>query len=84
MGAFTPGVPALVLGRLHEVTGGHDQHADWGLATSAFAVAQAVSAYGYSWLYAQGSSYASLFGVGALALAAALAACVSSARPRGR
>ena len=84
MGAFTPGVPALVLGRLHKVTGGHDQHADWGLATSTFAVAQAASAYSYSSLYAQGSNYTSLFGVGALALVAALAASISPARRRIR
>ena len=65
MGAFTPGMPTLVLGRLNEVATAGDQHGAWGLATTAFAVAQAVSAYGMSWIFAQTRGYAALFATGA-------------------
>ena len=73
MGAFTPGMPTLVLGRLNEVATAGDQHGAWGLATTAFAVAQAVSAYGMSWIFAQTHGYAALFATGAAAMTAALA-----------
>jgi predicted MFS family arabinose efflux permease len=73
MGAFTSGMPSLVLGRLHELSGGQGQHTAWGLATTAFALAQAGGAYGMSWLYAQGGGYESLFVAGAVALTAAMA-----------
>ena len=82
MGAFTPGMPALVLGRLQEVSGGHDQHAAWGFATSAFAVAQASGAYGLSWPYARDSSYEPLFAASAVARAAAFAVSLVPARSR--
>lgn len=72
MGAFTPGMPALVLGRLAEVSYDRDGHAAWALATTAFALTQAAGAYGYSWLYAQSHGYAALFMTAALALGAAL------------
>lgn len=72
MGAFTPGMPSLVLGRLQELTGGHGQHGPWGLATTAFALAQAGGAYGMSWLYAGGAGYETLFLSGTVAMGAAL------------
>ena len=34
MGAFTPGMPTLVLGRLAEIASVGDQHGAWGLATT--------------------------------------------------
>jgi predicted MFS family arabinose efflux permease len=80
MGAFTPGMPSLVLGRLHELTGGRDQHAAWGLATTAFALAQAAGAYGLSWLYARSDGYDPLFMAGAAALAAAVALSIMAGR----
>lgn len=84
MGAFTPGMPSLVLGRLHELAGSEDQHAAWGLATTAFALAQAGGAYGLSWLYARTASYEVLFAAGTGALAAALALGLATAGPARR
>ena len=82
MGAFTPGMPALVLGRLGEVSHDRDEHAAWAFATTAFALTQAAGAYGYSWLYAQSHGYAALFATAALALGAALALSLArSGRP---
>ncbi len=72
MGAFTPGMPTLVLGRLAEIASGRDQHGAWGTATTAFALAQAAGAWGMSWLYAQSHGYDALFAAGAMAMAAAL------------
>jgi predicted MFS family arabinose efflux permease len=73
MGAFTPGMPSLILGRLGELAGGRDQHAAWGLATTIYALAQAGGAWFMSWLYARSHGYDALFEAGAVALAAALA-----------
>ena len=73
MGAFTPGMPTLVLGRLTEIVSRGDQHGAWGLATTAFAIAQAACAYGMSWLFAQSHGYGTLFVVGAAAMTTALA-----------
>jgi predicted MFS family arabinose efflux permease len=82
MGAFTPGMPSLILGRLHELARGGHQHAAWALATTAFALAQAAGAYGMSWLYARGDGYEPLFLAGAVALAAALALSLATGRGR--
>ena len=73
MGAFTPGMPTLILGRLAEITSGHDQHGAWGVATTVYALAQAGGAYVMSWLYARSHGYDMLFEVGAVALTAAVA-----------
>ena len=80
MGAFTPGMPSLILGRLAEITGGRDQHGAWGFATTVFALAQAGGAYFMSWLYASSHGYDTLFEAGAVALAAALAISLVSWR----
>lgn len=79
MGAFTPGMPSLVLGRLQEVAPGPDQHTVWGRATTAFALGQAGGAYALSWTFAETGSYAALFLLGAIALAAALVLAVATA-----
>ena len=78
MGAFTPGMPSLILGRLAEITGGHDQHGAWGFATTVYALAQAGGAYFMSWLYASSHGYDALFAAGAVALAAAVALSLAS------
>ena len=83
MGAFTPGMPALVLGRLAEIASAGDQHGAWGLATTAFAVAQAASAYGMSWIFAQTHGYHPLYEIGAAAFVAAIGLSLLAA-PRGR
>src|SRR5262249_2293577 len=50
LGAFTPGIVPLVLGRARELAAaaGQDGRAAWSIATIAFAVGQAAAAYGFS------------------------------------
>ena len=54
VGAFTPGIVPLVLGRIHELLphSADAQRAAWGHATTSFALFQAAAAYGFSWLFA--------------------------------
>lgn len=75
IGAFVPGIVPLVLGRVHELLpAGEGRKAAWSLATAAFAVGQAVAAYGFSFLFQQtGGGYAPLFILGSAALALSLA-----------
>jgi predicted MFS family arabinose efflux permease len=76
VGAFTPGIVLLVLGRVHELLAHHPaaQKGAWSKATTSFAVMQAVAAYGLSFLFVEsGGQYWLLFGVGAAGLLAALA-----------
>jgi predicted MFS family arabinose efflux permease len=75
IGAMVPGIVSLALGRVHELlpddTDG--QQKAWGLCTTAFALGQAVAAYGFSYIFARtGGDYQLLYGIGAAALAAAL------------
>lgn len=74
MGAFLPGIVPLVLGRVLELAppDGQARKVAWGNATTAFALGQAVAAYGYSYLFAQGGGYTILFALGAGALVLAL------------
>jgi predicted MFS family arabinose efflux permease len=76
VGAFTPGIVPLVLGRVHELLAHHpaEQKAAWSKATVSFAILQAVAAYGLSFIFSQsGGNYALLFVIGAAALLLALA-----------
>ena len=88
VGLFVPGVVPLVLGRMHELV--HDpraRQAAWSWCTTAFAVGQAVAAYGFSYLFAQtGGAYALLFALGAAALLIAFVLDVAQGaeRPRDR
>ena len=74
VGAFTPGIVPLVLGRVHELLP-HDapaQKAAWSAATTCFALFQAGAAYGMSFLFARTSGNDRLLfalGTGAIALA---------------
>jgi MFS family permease len=75
VGAMVPGVVPLVLGRVHELIpdAGDRQRRAWGLCTAAFALGQAAAAYGFSFIFAQlGGGYRVLYGLGAIALGAAL------------
>jgi predicted MFS family arabinose efflux permease len=75
VGAFTPGIVPLALGRVHELLPHHplEQKAAWSAATTSFAVLQAVAAYGMSFLFSHhGGEYRLLFVIGAAALALAL------------
>lgn len=86
IGAFTPGIVPLVLGRVQELLAHHPalhRHA-WSRATTSFAVLQAVAAYGMSFLLVRsGGDYALLFGLGtgAILLALAIDLVSSLARP---
>ncbi|VXC68205.1 Membrane protein [Burkholderia sp. 8Y] len=74
VGAFTPGIVPLVLGRVNELLAHHPaaQKGAWRTATTSFAVMQAVAAYGLSFLFsASGGDYRLLFMIGASALAVA-------------
>ncbi len=76
VGAGTPGVVPLALGRTHEIL--RHQPASrkraWGAATISYAVMQAIGAYGLSFLFARsGGDYALLFALGAGALSLGLA-----------
>lgn len=68
VGALTPGLVALVSGRVAELAGMQGQKQVWGWMTSGFAVAQAGGAYGMSFLFAQTGSYKLLFILGCSAL----------------
>ena len=75
VGAFTPGIVPLALGRVHELLAHHPavQKSAWSKATTSFAVFQAAAAYGLSFLFVHtGGDYLLLFVLGAAALALAL------------
>lgn len=74
MGAFTPGVVPLVLGRVHDLLP-HDadrRSSAWSMATIAFALGQAGASAGFAFLFAQGGSHLPLFAGAAAAIALAL------------
>jgi predicted MFS family arabinose efflux permease len=75
VGAFVPGVVTLALGRIHELLAHHpsEQQAAWGVATTSFAVLQALAAYGMSYLLVRSGDYRLLFLLGSGALMLALA-----------
>ncbi|HTD05116.1 YbfB/YjiJ family MFS transporter [Undibacterium sp.] len=77
IGMFPPGIAPLMLGRLHEMMPNHHagQNIAWSRATIVFALFQALSAYGYSFLFNRsGGDYPLIFAIGAAALALAFAA----------
>jgi MFS family permease len=72
-GAFVPGISTLVLGRIHELMqDGPAQGRAWGHATTAWALAQAIAAYGYSYLFGRTDDYSLLFGIAVAAIMLAL------------
>ena len=74
VGAYVPGIVALVLGRVRELRP-HDadgQRAAWGFATTAFAIGQALAAYAFSYLFDRVGSYVPAFELAAAALILAL------------
>jgi predicted MFS family arabinose efflux permease len=84
MGALTPGIVPLVLGRIHEVIAHHpeQQKAVWGTATTWFAAAQAAGAYAMSFVLAHSdNNYRLLFMLGATANGLALLLDLCVARP---
>ena len=75
VGAFVPGIVPLMLGRVQDLLPGDQrrQAAAWSIATVAFALGQAASAYAVSYLYARTGDYPTLFGLAATAILTGLA-----------
>lgn len=74
VGAFTPGIVPLVLGRIHELVP-HDvsaQKAAWSASTTSFALLQASAAYGLTFVFAQSGDYHLLYLIGSAAVVMAL------------
>lgn len=82
VGAFTPGIVPLVLGRAQELAprDASAQRAAWSAATTAFALMQAAAAYGFSFLFARTGDHAPLFELAAAALALGLAIELAAGR----
>ncbi len=75
IGAFTPGIVPLALGRVHELLPHHpkDQTAAWSTATTAFALFQAAAAYGLTFVFTRSDgNYHLIFMIGAFAFIAGL------------
>ena len=75
VGAVTPGIVPLVLGRIHELAphNASAQKAAWSASTTSFALLQAAAAYGLTFVFAQtGGDYHILFMIGASAVVLAL------------
>ncbi|WP_321945550.1 YbfB/YjiJ family MFS transporter [Paraburkholderia sp. J10-1] len=75
VGAFTPAIVPLVLGRVNELLAHHPSavKSAWSRATTSFAVMQAAAAYGLSFVFSSsGGNYLVLFAIGAAALVLAL------------
>lgn len=87
VGAFTPGIVPLVLGRIHELLP-HDaagRGAAWSAATTSFALMQAAGAYGLTFLLAHaGGSVRPLFLTGGAAFLAALGIDLVAGAPAAR
>ncbi len=84
LGAFTPGVVPVALGRIHELIP-HDhleQRAAWSRATTAFALFQALGGYGYSYLFSHThENYALIFTCAAVALTLAFVVDLFMSQP---
>lgn len=82
VGAFTPGIVPLVLGRVNELLAHHPSAVKgaWSRSTTSFAVMQAVAAYGLSFVFSSsGGNYQILFVIGAGAVVLALVVDLFSA-----
>jgi predicted MFS family arabinose efflux permease len=75
VGAFTPGIVPLVLGRIQELLAHHPtlHRKYWTRATVAFALSQAFSAYGMSYIFSKTHNYSLLFEIGSVAMFLAFA-----------
>src|SRR3546814_9016275 len=84
VGALVAGTTTLCSGWILERVGVAHHRQVWGWMTSAFAVAQAGSAWGCLLPFAATHSYSLLFALGAAALASGAALAAASARTRPR
>lgn len=74
VGAIVPGVVPLIVGRVHQLSGGNMnlQRTAWGYATVAFSCGQAGAAYAFSYAFESFGRYDMLFMASAAACAIAL------------
>lgn len=86
MGALIPGMVTMTVGRIAElVADAGRQRAVWAVATTGFAIGQAVSGYFYSYLFvATGGAYFWIYASGAAMALVALAIDVAAGRSRWR
>ncbi len=87
VGAFTPGIVPLVLGRLREMLphSPTQQKIAWSRATTAFALMQAAAAYAMSFVFAHSNGqYLLLFMLAAVALAIAFVMLMLSPGPKAQ
>ena len=68
VGALTPGISAILSGRIAELVGPARHSLVWGWMTTAFAVAQAGSAYSLGYLFTTTHSYLLLYAIGGASL----------------
>ncbi len=83
VGAFTPGIVSVVMGRAQEIAGGDPlrHRAIWGAATASFGAFQAIAAYRMAFMFARSDgAYATLFTAGSAAL---ILACLLDVWPMG-
>lgn len=78
VGALSPGVTALVAGRLLQLVGVGAHQRVWGYTTALFAITQALGGYGMSAFYASGQTYAPLYVIGSASLALGLVLVICS------
>lgn len=82
VGAFTPGIVPLILGRIYELLPDEpdSQKVAWSIATTSFAVFQAIGAYLMSFVFSHSDgNYLLLFAMGACACGIAFAIDLSEA-----
>ena len=70
LGSMALGITSLVAGRVSELVAISEQKRVWSWMTTAFSIAYAVGAWGFSFLFARTSSYKELFLIGATSLLA--------------
>jgi len=68
VGALTPGIVAIVSGRLAQLVGPNAHQKVWGRATAAFALAQAMGGYGMAAIFAWTGSAFAIFAIGSVVL----------------
>lgn len=70
LGSMALGITSLVAGRVSELVAISEQKRVWSWMTTAFSIAYAAGAWGFSFLFARTSSYKELFVIGATSLLA--------------
>ncbi len=87
VGAMSPGIVALTLGRLHELMP-NDQHMQqmmWSRATVSFAVFQVAAVYGFTLIFSKlGERYITLFEIGVCAALLAILVDVTTSDEKNR